>query len=571
MTLTVLWMASCSSGGGSASPQANIPLPSSDDPITVSSPDATGYITITGNSSAVPNDAIVIIEVVSGTSHFDFDLTFPDLIPSAYAATSCSSSLPECPTLNDDDTCRGTANADGSFTIQVPATSSDSLIISYLDEANNCSEVEAYGAQISDNIIALSFDVVAATYDSINGVVYFLNDTSSAGVVAYDVESGESQTLDITLVGTPEDIKLVQDSAGHNYVVIQTSDETTISSLVGGASVADITVDTRIFVDSSDVAIADLDFLSAFSFTYSYDDDTCLDSSIFNAADGYVRFFFQNEGSLYVLEMTDGLTNVDTESLSASHNLVPRGISMSFDALVDAGLTTSYQVSGLEEVSISSAHNAYVVSIDDEGSEAEYVVVRKAADNNYCDSSISFSGDSTEILHLGTANVPYISVSASADSAGVLSFLDINNQALSLVNLDGNDLPCAVSGELIFGDMGADSENACIDDYDSDLGLSFATDDLDVTDIAAVHTFVPEGGVPLINEIFLLGENNGASDFIVSDGTTESSYETEVVSLINPVAIEDDRSNNRMLLVDAGLSGDNSSNLVIYELNSSGQ
>lgn len=569
MVLFVLGTVACSAGGGSASPQANIPLPSNDDPITVSSPAATGYVTVTGNSSAVPNDAIVIIEVVSSTSHFDFDLAFPDLIPSAYAATSCSSSLPECPTLNDDDTCRGTANEDGSFTILVPATTSDSLIISYLDDENNCSEVEAYGAEISDNIIALSFDVVAATYDSTNGLLYLLSSTSAAGVVAYDVESGESQTLDISLSGAPEHIRLVQDAAGHPYAVIQTSEETTISSFVAGASVADITVDTKTFVDSSDVAIADLDFLSAFNFTYSYDDDTCLDSSVFST-DGYVRLFFQSEGMLYVLEMTDGFTNVDTESLSASHNLAPRGISMSFGALTDIGLITSNQVPGLEEVSVTSSHEAYVVSIGDEGSEAEYVVVRQDAGGDYCSSSISFSSGTTEILHLGTATEPDMSVSSVTDVGVVLSFLDINNQALSLVNLDGNDLACAVSGELLFGDAEADSENSCFEDYDSSLGLSFTTDDLDVSNVAGVFTFISED--PLASEIFLLGGDNGASDFIVSDGTTESSYETEVVSLIHPVAIEDDSdSNNRLLLIDAGLSGDNSSNLVIYELNSSEQ
>lgn len=570
MVLSVLAIVGCSSGGGSASPQANIPLPSNDDPITVSSPDATGYVTVTGNSSAVPNDAIVIIEVVSSTSRFDFDLTLPDLIPSAYAATSCSSSLPECPTLDDDDMCRGSANADGSFTILVPATSSDSLIISYLDEENDCSEVEAYGAEISDSIIALSLDVVAATYDSPSGILYLLGSTSAVGVVVYDVELGTSQTLDISLSGTPEDIRLIRDSADHSYVVIQTSEETTISNIVFGDGSSEAVVDTKTFVDSSDVAIADLDFLSAFDFTYSDDNDTCLDSSIFST-DGYVRLFFQSEGMLYVLEMTDGFMNVDTESLTASGNLAPRGISMSFGALTDIGLITSNQVSTIEEVSVGSSHDAYLVSIGDGGSETEYVIVRKAYDDDYCDSSISFSSGTTEILHLGTATEPYISVSTSNDTGAgvVLSFLDRDNQALSLVGLSGEALTCAVSGELLFGDAEADPDNSCLEDYDSSLGLSFTTDDLDVSDVEGVYTFISEDS--LITEVFLLGENNGASDFIVSDGTTESSYEAGAVSVIHPVAIEGDSSNNRFLLVDAGLSDDNSSNLIIYELNSSEQ
>lgn len=566
MLVVLLWMASCSS---SASPQANIPLPSNDDPITVSSPDATGYVTITGNSSAVPNDSIVIVEVVSGTSHLDFDLRFPDLIPSAYAATSCSSSLPECPTLNDDDTCRGTANEDGSFTIQVPATTSDSLIISYLDEANNCSEVEAYGAKISDNVIALSFDVVASAHDGANGILYFLNTTSDATVVAYDLESGESQTLDISVSGTPEAMRLVQDAVDHTYLVIQTSEETTISSLTLGDSVSDILFGTSTFVDSSDTAIANFDFLSAFDFTYSDKDANCLDSSVFDTDTGYVRLFFQKDGTLYVMEFVDGPTNVDADMLTAGGNLVPREIAMSFGVLADAGLTTSHQVFDIEKLALTSTHNAYVVSLDDESSgEAGYVVVRGDRNNNYCDSSINFSSGTTEILHLGTATEPFMRISGMIDVGVVLSFLDTDDQALSLVNLDASDLACVVSGELIFGDAEADSDNSCPEDYDSSLGLSFATDDLDVSDVSSVFTFVPEVGDTLIEEIFLLGESNGASDFIVSDGTTESSYETDVVSLIHPLEVHDDSDNNRMLLIDAGLSGDDSSNLVIYKLNS---
>lgn len=153
-----LALSACGTTGGSALPQSSLPPPNEcdDDCITVSSPNTEGQVVVTGSAGAVPNSALVLVKIESGSTSFLKPFHMLDsLIPSALAQGLCSSDVPECLEIEPgfEGICQLIAEADGSFRATLYASEEQSLKISYLDP-ESCEEVTRVENRISELVVA---------------------------------------------------------------------------------------------------------------------------------------------------------------------------------------------------------------------------------------------------------------------------------------------------------------------------------------------------------------------------------------------------------------------------------
>lgn len=147
---------------GAALPQTSLPLPEND-PVSISGPNGNGIVTLTSSANSDLAGATLLVRVNANTANLDAHFIemnlLSHLIRTANAQSTCSSSLPVCPTLSDGE-CQATANADGSFSVNVPATLSDTISASYLDP-NTCAEIVLIeGKAIPNDVVTLDFETI---------------------------------------------------------------------------------------------------------------------------------------------------------------------------------------------------------------------------------------------------------------------------------------------------------------------------------------------------------------------------------------------------------------------------
>lgn len=211
-TLMLMIMGGCSSGGGSALPQASIPAPADDcgesgssSCVTISSPDSEGFVTITGAEGAVPASATIEIRTSSSTSL----LKWLDHLSTKAYATTCESDLPECSLSGATEDCHTTADSDGSFVVRIEAEVDETLSITYFDP-DTCDKSEAFEESVTSDLVTLEFEGVTLAYNQSIGIGYVLGYNASTNIIKIatlsiseeEIAVSASTTLE-SLEGTP--------------------------------------------------------------------------------------------------------------------------------------------------------------------------------------------------------------------------------------------------------------------------------------------------------------------------------------------------------------------------------
>ncbi len=558
----------------SASPTASLPLPPLDEPITVSAPDSNGYVTVTGGTSAVPNSSVVIIEVGSSTASLNLMDYCDKFMNTAYAQT-CSSDLPQCPTLSSDNKCQYTSSSDGSFTLQVPATTSNQITVSYLD-LTTCEETEVGSLSIDDNIISLSMDAAAMVYDTATQKTYIIGNNSSGEFILQTYDSSDNSVVEAVIAesGTAQAIHQFDDSAGNSYLVMKSSAGTYVgpSETLTALSASNF---VQVF-DSTEAVISDLEFLSADSVAFDSTIDSCVLLGTGIVEDEYfTRLHFGSDTAFYVIEFQDGLGEVASTNITESGDLLLREV-----YLFPSGLAEEDE---LDETNISlefaevNAEGELLIVMGFPSTEVEtsynYYALRQATGYNFCDSFITLDfSDTAQYVNLG-ATMGDVSLKANTVSGSqkVVTFIKRSTQSLQIVNFSktGGEIACFTNGAIdLINSTTSTVNNECDSAYDAggnDLPNIFSGSfSVGVTDVALSHLFVNQIGE---TELLLVGLDNGGYNFMAPTGSTSSLMDTDdYMSAILPVELAYDTVNNKVVIIDSGNGDDYLSNLILYDL-----
>jgi len=528
-------LGACSGSGGSAAPTASLPLPASDpsDPITVSSPDANGFVVVTGTSSAVPEAAKIIVTVSSSSSSLDIDFF---LFSTAYAASSCTSELAECPTLTDGQ-CQYDANDDGSFVLQVPASISDTIGISYLDNTT-CEEVSAYSKTVESGITSLQMSAKDIALDDVNDQLLIfgsVEDVTTLDII--DAKNGSEVTsLTPSISGTPEGVQFFKDvvpTATKSFVFLKTSEQSKLGSLTNNA----LGTDFKKLVNSSGTALENLDYLTAQQFTLPLTlDSECL--SDFDQESQHTRIFMTNDEDLYIL---DSITDLSLNSQSTSGDYIPRklDITLDFDSTVKA---IDVPIMIMEDV-------MYILVIrydNNTPGQTVYYVLKDTNFSGLCGNEISIGTDSFRVsLTFSNEDIQVVyfsSFDASGETKNLLGFLDREAQVIKFVDISNMET--------------ADTFNI------SDLVEAYS--DLEIT---SVEEFL---GISRSNstifELFLVGSDTNGAGFVASDESTTAFGTGNQASVIDPKKVIYYDSLSQIYILDKGLSGSENSNLIIVDV-----
>lgn len=184
LSLIFFFLSNCAgTTGSSALPQAIIETADNDSgTIAISTPDAsTGYVVVTGTEDSIPSSSTIIVELgTASTASLLLDKVQNYIFPKALAEEpSCKigdenlSDIPQCPELSATNKCKYTPNSDGSFTLQVPATTTQSVSISYVN--TDCEGVKVVNEQdVPQNVTALQLEIRDWTSFDATQTVYFL-------------------------------------------------------------------------------------------------------------------------------------------------------------------------------------------------------------------------------------------------------------------------------------------------------------------------------------------------------------------------------------------------------------
>jgi hypothetical protein len=578
-----------STTSSSAAPQASIPLPSNDDPITVSSPNSEGFVTITASIAAVPNDSIVVIEVTDAieTSFLDSNLEdlSKQLFAAAYAQTTCTSALPQCPELSADQ-CQVTANADGSFTTQVPATADQGVVVSYLDVDNSCSETQAYGANVNSNILALDFEVTDYAYDEDDAFIYLLTeegttnpeDESTTNLVVYDIAGNSLVYMDFEGAGELSRVELVSDHNATQYLVIESNPNLYIGEVVPSSDGATIAYEPKLILDEDGATLGDASFLGMESFTYG-DSDTCVSASLFDSTSTedmiYTRALFHSNESgssvIHVLEFVDDLSDVDTSYVNNDGNFILRDLSLDFGTFSNVSsfdsTTSTRQVYRME---FATGYVYSLVSVEDSSTgDKVFALAQKERSDDYCSDTFTFSSSETTMVHLGTVDTSAYDYNFYDSTAGgdafTFSFVNRSDKSFSMLHVsDDAGLTCLTDGEVVLEDGTADDDNECSSIYDSSAGWGFDFSEASIESLNSVYIF--SDSTAASTEAFLMGYKHAGSAFFAADGGESSLKPDDQLSVINPLGISYDETEHRFIVIDSGNDSDTSSNIVFYDL-----
>lgn len=557
--ICILGFLNCIGASNSALPQASIPLPSND-PITISAPNAQGFVVISGAAeSDIPDGAKIVIQVGAGNSALNLLQLF-NPINSAHAQSTCQTDIPACPTLDGDRKCQVDSNSDGSFTVSVPAAASDSIAINYLDPTT-CEETSAYTQTVSTDIQAIDLDV-SSVVQAQDGSFYMLAQNSSNQTVVrrYNLTTAEEETFsDEALTGTGLKIDQFFDHQDNSFLVITTEDGVFIGSIE-----SDGTIDLSEFItirDFNDNVISDMQFVQAESLEYDPNVDTCVSASLFTTDFNYTRVTLHSQGVLYVMEFVNGLNDVDPGHISADGDWIPREIELSLD-IVSTQVTGALGVVEDLYYSQSTADKRSLIFNQTVDQVPHTFVVRKINDEaDFCQSQMIFDSPDSEFLNLGPAT-------AKADVAPAYGFTNIDEgvsamvinharQSVTFLDLGRENLECLEDVISFNSNIDVLSGTTCTLDTDHN-------GDLDTDSIALLYALETSSG---IKEVLLLGKNYDGFDFISEhDGEPLFVNSDESLRALNPVEMIYDTSSNAIIVFDKGLAEDHQTFILQYDL-----
>ena len=340
---------------GAALPQASIPAPanscsSGTGCITVSSPNSSGLVTVAGAAGAVPDSAIVEITLASSSSWLEL---FDSFCPSAYAS-SCSSNLAVCSTDQTSGSCQLTANDDGSFFTQIPASLTDTISIIYIDPST-CRTSQVFESVVSSAIVALALEGKAMTYSKSAGLGYIFAVTNSGdGRAVYTVDASFLGGITADLVtsfdkaGDPTSIDQLDNE---DELLLETTEGTSIMSLTDN-SLTNLAVGTELA--SPQHAYAQHGFTYPSASLFSSRDMSCLNS---NHADTTVdRIFAIPSDTTVATSSSVPFYILDpTNATSVNGNYAATAVTYNFSSVSThlSGLT----LQSVKEIYISQVYN----------------------------------------------------------------------------------------------------------------------------------------------------------------------------------------------------------------------
>ncbi|MBU0507161.1 hypothetical protein KJ708_14330 [bacterium] len=564
---------------GSAAPTASLPNIYNDEPITISAPDANGFVTVTGGADSVGASTVVILGVSEAASSSISLLQLCDALVGEAYATTCSSDLPVCPTLDSDNKCHVSSDSDGAFTTTVPATTSDQITISYLDPTD-CTEVTVGVASVSSNIISLPIEAIGVVKHPSLDYVYVLgNDADGdAEILKYDTEAGTYETYIIDLGEAASKLDSFIDHNSNFYLVVSTSEHLLLAPIDSEGA-----VDQDQFVSAlsgEGLPIPRLVYLFAVNKEYNATLDTCISASMFDGEETsleFTRIFFGSEDALYYVDFVDTWTNShDYYSSEPNYytlntvDLVPSSVT----AITGTGAVRARLVF-LKVLSVGSVEG--VIRFSDTDTEANYYAVFNKANYNNCDYSLDLSfAEELQYVDLGTSAIdPIFAYGQASNGVAIITVLkQAENQLLFVdpfVSEDGL-MQCLTSGAIDLpntGDTDASDTSDCASKYVGDAEATSsafigqdAFSDVTVTDIVFTMALLNSEDEM---ELFVLGSNNSGYDFVIAgEGDSLLKNTDSQINALTPMGM--DQAGPYIYIVDKGNAGDNTSNLIIYEM-----
>jgi len=534
--LALLGFSSCGvTGSSGALPQAVIP----NELITVSSPDADGNVTVTGAATSVGASSIVIAQVSAGTARNSAQhLSLPDWLMAPAYATTCTSDLPTCPTLDDDGKCQDTSDSTGAFVLTVPATTTSTLTISYID-TTSCTETSTFESGIPDSstIVALSLDVMSlAADDNLSSVYLFGQDADLSNTVhRLNLETHEETAFDISITGTPHESMVVSSIDGTTRLIM-TSDAEAMAKTIDDST--GLSSSGNALVSESGAAITNLSPVGYHDFTAPDNLSSTCSSNSSATGDDYTRVFFYTDTEMYYANDLNPLYNnysidseTGTELFSINFTISSGGTILNIERIEYAYI-----------MEIGTGYAIFLVITPVEG-DASYAFVVSESDIQGCGGTTQLNTDDDGVLSLsrpGESGLKGAQFSSSASNEDHFSLFDIDGQIITIVSAS------STAASLV--------EQV---DFTTNVDVGFT-----ISSAKVLYNFVLDQ-----YEYLLIGADTAGSVFYTGSGDSRFDSGGNVVAIDAKLIYIDPLDETLASIFDKGNSGDGLSNMILLDIN----
>lgn len=550
----VFWGIAQCGVGGSAAPQSSIPLPSAQDPITVSAPDADGLVRVIGSTGAVPNSSIVVIEV--GVT-LDAALSLPE--NTLNFRTTCASDLPECPSLGAENKCQYAASEDGSFTLQVPAEADENILVSYLDP-DTCAETAAYTVVVTNDVVGIDMEVVNVLRPSATDPLFLIGYTESGDKISavYDLVSGNLSTSSLVeLEGMFRGSAYFKTDNEVFFLVMETTEGAIVSDQVD-TDTGEVGLLRKVLDDDGNT-MTSTDYLATNVTSYTYGDVDYPVNQIFFYYDQAFRVFeFGDDLSDEYLGSETAEGDIETQTITTSFPIVEA----TFSGFSTADITSFPFAGFLDGVLV------LIMGFEHEGQTWYVALKHEYAYTDIYYYEMNFNADDTEMIVLGQEETGVFvdrvaGYGSASDDPQALSILKLGKQDVTLLDITGETLVCFDDDVVFLFDYAADDgDNGCVANGGTDE-IQVASDQVDTSYVLLTDVLFDSENT---GEMFVVGDENAGSGFITQHGAASVFETTETVSAIHPIYLGYDPTGNAMIVIDGGNADDGSSNIIVYEL-----
>ncbi len=558
--LGVFLLPACS--GGNALPQASIPPPanscssgSSTSCLTVSAPDASGFVTITASAGAVPDSSTVEVRVSSSVSRL---LKMLDAFSSPVSAATCASSLPECSADGSTEDCSLTSNDDGSFLVRIQASLNDTVSVVYLDP-DTCGTSEAYESVVSHDFVPLSLEAYTLGYDykTDTGVVFGVNETTSQNQISSFTESSGVVTVDtavdVDISGTPVSLAVIPNSSGMFFLT-----DAAAGFLPDGGSILEVMEEASSVIDVPSSQEVQFGFnypVSGADFTIANGMD-CLSPSTY-AGSTIDRLFFPSTSNILSVEAFSPFFVYDPV-----HDTSLK--------IADYDFNSSTSI--LKDLDMESVEKIYISSTGKEGyfvalfSDGFYYLIPIPMDNGFCNAIVSdatqFSpiqlpsgfGKPGEALWFGDLGLSGLAGSDPL-AENLLLIPDTQNDSIVVVDLKEDNPPVTVSLSSEAALTGASKVVALNVPYKFSLGFVALNNSFMLPSFEIDSAFA----LSVVTYDIAVGLNPIDIDIV-------SPIDWRSDSLVLSTLADDFASSAHLFVISTGLSGDGFSTLRVVPL-----
>lgn len=586
--------------GSGAETQASLP-----DTVDISSPDEQGLVTVTGTKAVTASTTVIITVQNSSTSlNFSLDPVLDFIVPSAHAQSSCetvTSSIPNCPSLSSNNKCKATADENGSFQIKVPATTSQTISVNYLD-STSCEEVSVLESfRINNNSPTLNMLAETMALDTDYGLLYiggWPEESTDSPLVVYDIDTKSEVTANNISFDLITDIEIITQFDSYKTLLLsgvsglssfsRTTDEDDLSAIEGVSFktlVGTIVDDSGLLATAGDlsnitfyqlIAHDHLQDYRSFDFqtTYNYDAATdtypnCYSGLSVSESDTsettYTRAFFTSDSQLFFHEYVDTIENTDITYFDSTQKTIT--LSSPIIYLTKNGTLSSDVLIEILYFSTAGNENYYHMIIKTISNETDsgyaYYYVKLPIDSTYLCSNLEI--DLTNAIQFHPTDDEFSITTYESNNSDesatehTLFVLDVNstNSQMWGFNMSSSNEYMTITVDntnktynyIDYDEVGNVKKSGTIDIGVTASGKSRISDKL--SHIKSIRNPVTND-----DELFFLSYNYGGSQFITDENNSESSY-FELDSAIRafyPIDLVYDPTTNQMIILDIGLS-----------------